>query len=488
MMQRQLSAAIATVSRGETPDDSDVQRVTRLFHSSVPRSVVTVRRIRRVTNVAAYARFRQLAAAEGGCEAAFYAPSDPAQLSRLQEDGFSVKGFETVPALGRGLPVFVHAGLAFRRARELQKPAADDTYCICLVLCCPGRLGTDSGTQADRLVNPSEYAIVEPTRLHLSYTIHCRFRETSPQHKEQLNSRIREAEQAAVERQRAAKVRWQQYQIACEHLFGEAIGRLQAAWARRSLSIEEAVAPATKIVALEDGCEEARAVIALYQLGGGSIEGAPLQSPRGIGRASPPRVLVQRIENYALFRDYGSAGSAERVYTEAVAGEDSQRSPSPPRGQVDSRTPGQRQIDGSKSPRKAAKSPREHPLFGMVADDSPSRKDRAGRPRFQEHVVWHGTRLKREDGNDGASLEGKVRSIALHGFDPLRCVKGSTALGGIWAATAPLASFGKGLDGRYAFMLCLAKTAYNEWVDTSCVRVLSRERVLPLYVIMHDVT
>eukprot|EP00971_Amphidinium_carterae_P316385 6288643-Amphidinium_carterae.1 len=38
-----------------------------------------------------------------------------------------------------------------------------------------------------------------------------------------------------------------------------------------------------------------------------------------------------------------------------------------------------------------------------------------------------------------------------------------------------------GCDGLVAFVLCLAKTHFNEWVDTNCARVLQRERVLPLY-------
>lgn len=106
-----------------------------------------------------------------------------------------------------------------------------------------------------------------------------------------------------------------------------------------------------------------------------------------------------------------------------------------------------------------------------------------GGPRFKEDVVWHGTRLKRSDGD--ATLAHKLQSIAEHGFDPSRCIKGAHAEGGIWVASCPMESFGVGGDGLVAFIICLAKTTFNEWVDTSCARVLQRERVLPLYSLVH---
>jgi len=104
--------------------------------------------------------------------------------------------------------------------------------------------------------------------------------------------------------------------------------------------------------------------------------------------------------------------------------------------------------------------------------------------RWHEDVVWHGTRLKRTDG-EGASIATKLQSIAENGFDPTRCIKGAHAEGGIWVATSPLESFGHGCDGVVAFVLCLAKTRFNEWVDATSARVLRRERVLPLYSLVH---
>ena len=109
--------------------------------------------------------------------------------------------------------------------------------------------------------------------------------------------------------------------------------------------------------------------------------------------------------------------------------------------------------------------------------------DSGGGPKFREDVVWHGTRLKRAD--EEASLAHKLQSIAEHGFDPQRCIKGAHAAGGIWVAANPMESFGVGGDGLVAFVICLAKTNFNEWVDTSCARVLQRERVLPLYSLVH---
>lgn len=110
--------------------------------------------------------------------------------------------------------------------------------------------------------------------------------------------------------------------------------------------------------------------------------------------------------------------------------------------------------------------------------------DCSGATRYREYVVWHGTRLKRVDG-EGASLAAKLQSIAENGFDPQRCMKGAAAEGGIWVAASPLSSFGHGCDGLFGFVLCLAKTHFNEWVDSGSARVLSRERVLPLYSLVH---
>lgn len=107
-----------------------------------------------------------------------------------------------------------------------------------------------------------------------------------------------------------------------------------------------------------------------------------------------------------------------------------------------------------------------------------------GESKYREDVVWHGTRIKRMDG-EGASLATKLQSIAEKGFDPHRCMKGAAAEGGIWVATSPLGSFGHSGDGLVAFVLCLVKTHFNEWVDANCARVLQRERVLPLYSLVH---
>lgn len=168
---------------------------------------------------------------------------------------------------------------------------------------------------------------------------------------------------------------------------------------------------------------EAESVVNLYILGGG---GSRHQRPPGVTvREALGGVVVQRIENQQLFEEYSAFAH-----------------------------------DGSNGEK----------LFGA--------------PRYREDVVWHGTRVKRIDG-EGTSLATKLKSIAEHGFDPSRCMKGAAAEGGIWVASSPLASFGSGCDGLVAFVLCLAKTHFNEWVDSNCARVLQRERVLPLYAIVH---
>ncbi|CAE8650671.1 unnamed protein product, partial [Polarella glacialis] len=123
------------------------------------------------------------------------------------------------------------------------------------------------------------------------------------------------------------------------------------------------------------------------------------------------------------------------------------------------------------------------PLFQQYMSLGQDSMSPGGKGRYREEVVWHGTRLKQVD--QDASLADKLQSIAEKGFDPHRCIKGAAAEGGIWVATNPMESFGIGCDGLVAFILCLAKTNFNEWVDSSCARVLQRERVLPLYSLVH---
>lgn len=165
---------------------------------------------------------------------------------------------------------------------------------------------------------------------------------------------------------------------------------------------------------------EAEAVVSLYLLGGGA---AKMPRPPGVNlREALGGVVVQRIENQPLYAAYMALGDA---------------------------TPQNQASRGT---------------------------------RWREDVVWHGTRVKKDD---AGSLAAKLQSIAERGFDPHRCTKGASAEGGIWVATGPMQSFGLGCDGLVAFILCLAKTTFNEWVDTSCARVLQRERVLPLYSLVH---
>jgi len=187
------------------------------------------------------------------------------------------------------------------------------------------------------------------------------------------------------------------------------------------LNLEGAELGAANASMLAPGSDEAEAAIALYLLSGGGLR---LQLPPGVdAREALGSVVVLRIVNEPLYREYALQSH----------------------GQLQSAQPGEL--------------------------------------RYREDTVWHGTRLKKTGGEE-ASLAMKLQSIAANGFDPRRCQKGATSAGGIWVSSSPLISFGSS-DGLVAFVLCLAKTNFNEWVDTSCARVLARERVLPLYALVH---
>lgn len=213
----------------------------------------------------------------------------------------------------------------------------------------------------------------------------------------------------------------------------------------------------TTTVLLPSTSVEAESVVSLYLLGGG---GSRVHRPPGVDpREALGGVVVQRIENQPLFCEYQALGlGGASSPAEALLGSSFACGPF------------STEIDGAD-------------------ETSPRFADRNGGsclslPRYREDVVWHGTRLKRIDG-EGASLATKLQSIAEKGFEPERCRKGAAAEGGIWVATSPLASFGHGCDGLVAFILCLAKTHFNEWVDATCARVLQRQRVLPLYSLVH---
>lgn len=187
------------------------------------------------------------------------------------------------------------------------------------------------------------------------------------------------------------------------------------------LNLEDAEPGTATASMLAPGSDEAEAAIALYLLSGGGLR---LQLPPGVdAREALGSVVVLRIVNEPLFREYCVQST----------------------GQLQTAQPGEL--------------------------------------RYREDTVWHGTRLKKTGGEE-ASLAMKLQSIAANGFDPRRCMKGATSAGGIWVSSSPLISFGSS-DGLVAFVLCLAKTNFNEWVDASCARVLARERVLPLYALVH---
>merc|ERR1719265_2052235 len=92
---------------------------------------------------------------------------------------------------------------------------------------------------------------------------------------------------------------------------------------------------------------EAESVVSLYLLGGG---GSRVNRPPGVDpREALGGVVVQRIENQPLFREYSALAAAEGAMS-------------------DSQNAGGENGNGS------------------------------SQPRYREDVVWHGTRLKKADG------------------------------------------------------------------------------------------
>lgn len=523
-MRRKLSAAMLKVSNGNTLHEEDHGCVLRLFHESVPRAGASVKRVERVANEVLYGRWRSLATAEGtlggGCEAAFYAPPDLALVPRLREAGLSglPKAFlENGPAAGTGIRIFTHAAAAHRQAVASQQPKGQTgTYCICVSLRCTGAesdsavLAPPHGTDdqaADDDASP-DGVVVRPDRVYLAYMVHFQVYEVALSHRAALAKKMAEAERMATERQRASRAHQSQYFVACRALLVSSLPRLRCA-----LDAEEADAvearrlgaersklslPPVRLVTLDTAGAEAEEVISLYLMGGGGVASrppSPRQSVEGAFVESHVHGLrdveVRRVENLSLFSAYCAqsavtdAGFSPQEQSESPRPQRNRASvpldnasPAPPTSRVN-RRPSSGERGGAASTSEPLTAPRRSSL-GEGRRVSPARA-----PRFQEHVIWHGARLKREDGV-GASLEAKLRSIAEHGLDPKRCVKGATAQGGIWGALSPLAAFGRSsVDGRIAFLLCAAKTSFNEWVDTSCVRVLSRDRVLPLYIVTH---
>jgi len=423
---------MAIESHGMPAGAADKWKVLQLFHDSVPRSHSRVERIDRITNPAVYVRFRSVVG-HGACEVVFWAPTDSSQLSRIQEEGFSERDFEETHALGKGVHVATRAGIAAEVACGRN---TDTPQCISVLLCCPGEDEKDDADGAWAAAEPREYCIEEPDRLLLAYVVW--YTPTSSVSEGEklrrcdldVHQSVEEADLRAIERRQLYTRQQREYAKVRDSLVKVALQGL-----------EQAAAHQVCTVLLPTGCAEAEAVVSLYLLGGG---GTAIARPPGVDvREALGSVVVQRIENRRLHSEYTALGcsAVQAVAEEAGLGAS---------------------------------------LF--------AERDSIGKQktlRYRESVVWHGTRLKRQDGED-VSLVEKLQSIAEQGFDPHRCLKGAAGhAGGIWVATTPLASFGRGVDGLVAFILCLAKTHFNEWVDTTCARVLQRERVLPLYSLVH---
>lgn len=498
-----FSAAVLSINRKEQPKASfanDIDAVGRLFYQSIPRTFAKIECISRVANAKLYSKFSNFITEAGGCDIAFYTPPDLRCLGRLQENGFSQEDF-SYEELGSGIRVSLHAGMACREAVSVQRQKSGHPFCICLLLCCPGTLGKDGDetTRSDRFSNPMKYIVKDPTRLYLAYTIDFWAKALTPLHSKHLHDRICEADDTSEKRQDHR----QQYQVEAKRLLTNSLKRVQIRSKQIKCLLSEQrwlqKGSISNLIHLEDGSQEAVAVTSLYILGSGGTGLKKCSDPCSCGYSG---VTVFRVDNNDLYVDFDAQGATEGdAQSEFAAEQDEQpvsssaqrthwnrtRSPSPDVQQRNAR----RDRKTSPSPdaqqrnREQRRNASPSPDMQQRARSSSPSAQRWGRRRFQQQLVWHGTRLKKGDG-DYATLEEKLESIAVNGFDPLRCVKGSCGKpGGIWASTVPLASFGTGSDGRCAFILCAAKTLFNEWVGISSVRMLERSRILPLYVITH---
>lgn len=431
-VHQRLSAALARNIHAETPNENDVACVACLFHASVPASFASLKAIRRVTNAQVYSRFRTSAAAECGCEVCFYAPPDSMRLARLQEQGLSEQDFEDTPH-GRGVPVFAFAAVACRRARELQRPKGGHPFVVCVLLCCPGRIGPEAGTRMDRNSSPSEYCFVKPGRMHLSHTLHFALGDAGPEASAPtgpLALKLREAEEEAVARHGAARIRWEQYQAAGDCLCAAAFARCRSSFGTRDHAAHGA---RRSLVALDEGSDEREGVAALFLLSGGTeaarAAAASGQRRRGGSsshegpRRAPHSFSVHRVEHSRFFWDFHA-----------------------------------------------------QPGASAESQDLTHLRRSSGR-RVTEQVVWHTLRPRRDEG-EGVPLDQRVWRI----FE--QSSKGASAQNGTWAAVAPVASGVTSAEGQVAFVLCAAKTLQPEWVGTSWVRIRNHERILPMYIIV----
>lgn len=432
-LQLRLSMAMMAEDHGMAPGAADKWKVLQMFHESISRSQTRIAQIERIAGPERWTQFLDNVGGEEECEVGYYAPSGPSQLARLKEDGFSAGDFEDVPRYGFGVPLVSQAGAAHQRTRsrpnllEGSSCGGDNPgeRCLCVVLFPPQTYGGSSGSRSPPAGTWRELCVKDPEHLFLAYVI---WYHQLAEEKSVVAPSIPAPIEGFEDKQERRCMTDKKRRLARQQ---REYAKVRDPLVKVALQGLERVAVGTmSTVLLPTTSVEAESVVSLYLLGGG---GSRLQRVPGVDpREALGGVVVQRIENQPLFEEYCSF----------------------PLGKEG---PGDATKNGERS---------------------------GGLPRLHEDVVWHGTRLKRIDG-EGASLATKLQSIAEKGFDPQRCMKGAAAEGGIWVATSPLASFGHGCDGLVAFVLCLAKTHFNEWVDATCARVLQRERVLPLYSLVH---
>lgn len=414
------------------PGVADKVKVMQLFHHAdigVPKCQSRVERIDRVVRPSVFQKFLEGgdSASANGCMVVFYVPRSAQQLARLREHGFTSRDLEAGASDGEGVPVVTHLAAALRRStrartQQGERSTSEDPQHVCVLLCHPHDLSVGLHPAPK---HQKKFLVQDPRRLLLTHVV-CfqhlveRAELVVDRAAGAAGLRFQDQHDGLVRRRRKTTKQLQQYAKVRDPLVQTALKSLQC--------MPEGM---MNTVLLPSESEEAELVISLYLSGGG---GSRLQCPPGVDlREALGGVVVQRIGNQPLYRDYSAV---------VLGGPDG------------------------------------------ASDGRPGERGTAPVPRYREDLVWHGTRLKRVDG-EGTSLAAKLQSIAERGFDPSRCMKGAAAQGGIWVATMPLASFGHGCDGLVAFILCLAKTHFNEWVDATCARVLQRERVLPLYSLVH---
>jgi len=424
-----LAQALIAKERSGQADPHDKLRALDFFQQTMNVRHI-IKGVERAASSKTFLEFRNFVG-PCACEVAFYAPAGPSQLACLHTRGFCKDDFEEVAGCGFGIPVASHAGLAHRKAHTLLKLLEGSSSsnggrrCICVLLCKAGVIGSSNGGQLPG--SWKECCVQDPRQIFLAYVIwyRCSASESAGSERSSVQ-RAPGSEASQSDRQSSASVPEQP----CMPAGQQGYTRLRDALidiAKAELeSAEKGARPS--VSTLHRRSLEAKSVVALYLLSGGSEE---LQRAFGVDRhEAMSSVSVLRINNQPFYERY-----------------------------------------------------RDHPVLqsGGTGNGAPSNY------QYCEDIVWHGSHFER-DGADNARLVSRIQTIAKRGFDPQKCPKTEATVGICVSSTPPSSLVGStgSFSGHVAFILCLAKTHPNEWVGGSCAYVCHRERVLPLYVLVHS--